>query len=242
MNGNGLGVCGASRNLFDAKIRRRRRLPAVLALFLLALPLGAESFSERLSWSFRGTVLVFPEDNGLESDPAPVLPSAGAAAAYPLAGPLWAELSLDLYSTQYGYSETLGRAVPLALENRWTTAIGFVTGLQLLARLPLNETLGLRFYGGPAADLRLCYIAADLNGAEQEEAARHTGLVSGYFWGQGRWFLPVLGAGLDAGLSEKLALGFDLRLWFPLYRLWSGETLPPLEGWRFGGGIRLTLR
>jgi hypothetical protein len=211
----------------------------VLALFCCALPLRAEPFKDRLSWAFRGTVLAFPGAEGLESDPMPILPAAGALAACSFAGPFWAELSLDLYGAYYGYSEILDRAVPLAIENRWTSVWGFVAGLQGVVRFSLTDGAGLRLYGGPGADLRLCVIAPDLNGAEREEAARHTALVGDYFWGQGRWFLPVFGAGMDFAIGEKLSLGFDLRLWFPVYRLWTGENLPRLEGWRFGAGLRI---
>lgn len=191
--------------------------------------------------SFRGSVLVIPEDNGLESDPMPVLPSAGAALAVALGGPLWVELSLDIYGTHYRFSDNLQRPVPAAVENRWTTVIGFMLGPQLLFRSGLSETTALRVYGGPVADLRLCLIAEDLNDDEQDEASRQTGAVADYFWGDTRWLLPVLGAGMDFRISEKLALGFDLRLWFPLYKLWTAEDLPPIEGWRFSGSLRLTI-
>jgi hypothetical protein len=215
---------------------------AVCLFVFFALPAGAETSPNRFSLSFQGMILALPEDNGLASDPMPVLPSLGVSAAYLLAGPWWLELSLDIYSTQYGYSDALERAVPLAIENRWTTAIGFVTGLEILLRFDLNELMVVRVYGGPGADLRLCYIAADLNDNEQEEASRQTEAVADYFWDQGRWFLPVFGTGLDFNVNSAFRLGLDLRIWFPVYKLWTGEDLPFVEGWRLGAGFKLTLR
>jgi hypothetical protein len=85
-------------------------------------------------------------------------------------------------------------------------------------------------------------VAGDLNeGVDpMDEIRRETGAVFDYFWGSGRWLLPVLGAGMDFNLNSKVKLGFDLRTWFPLYRLWTAEDLPAIEGWRFGIGARIT--
>jgi hypothetical protein len=190
-----------------------------------------------------------PEDNGLESDPMPILPVFGFAAAYPL--PLTfprltnstsLETSLDIYYNNYGYSDSLQRAVPLAIENRWTQVLGFVLGVHFLSTISLNDMLNIRISGGLAADLRLCLIAADLNDYEMDDASKQTRAVTDYFWGDGRWFLPVLGSGLDFTINEKFFLGLDLRVWFPVYKFWTDEGAPFIEGWRFGAGIKLTIR
>ncbi|MDR2096477.1 MAG: hypothetical protein LBP76_13325 [Treponema sp.] len=206
--------------------------------------LNADSLRRNIFWSFRGSIVVMPEDNGLESDPTPVLPVFGLAVAFPLPFIKSASLetSLDLYYNNYGYSDSLQRAVPLAIENRWTQVLGFVLGIHFLSTIPINSLLNFRVSGGFAADLRLCLIAADLNSYEMDDASEQTRKVSDYFWGQGRWFLPVLGGGLDFTLNEKFLLGLDLRAWFPVYRLWTGENEPFIEGWRFGAGIKLTIR
>jgi hypothetical protein len=47
---------------------------------------------------------------------------------------------------------------------------------------------------------------------------------------------------MDFAAAEKFLLGFDLRVWFPLYKVWTGESLPGAEGWRFAAGLRFTLR
>jgi hypothetical protein len=209
--------------------------------FLAALPLGAQSLSEKLGLSFRGSVLFFPEDNGLESDAMPILPSAGIAAGWPVFDFMRIELSLDCYGVYYAYSDTLDRAVPAIPDNRSAFVIGSLLGIQALKTFAPGRGARIRVYGGPAADLRLCLVAGGLEGADAEDASGETGDIASYFWGQGRWFMPVAGAGMDFALTEKLLLGFDLRVWLPAYRLWTAEDLPAVEGWRFGLGMRFSL-
>jgi hypothetical protein len=202
----------------------------------------AAVFFNSLSWSVRGSILIIPEDNGLQSDPTPILPSPGLAAAYPLNSLFGLEVSLDFYATYYGYSSVLQRAVPYAIENRSTFVFGSILAFQGVYRLPLNAHVAVRFFAGPAMDLRLCLVAPDLKGTDLSDAAAQTAEVTNYFWGSGRWLFPFVGLGADYRLSDKYTLGFDTRLWFPLYRLWSGENLPAVEGWRFAAGLRLSFR
>ncbi|MDR2160392.1 MAG: hypothetical protein LBP23_10045 [Treponema sp.] len=219
----------------------------VVVFFFSVMPLGAQSLWSSFSLSFDGSILFFPEDNGREGDPMPVLPSPGAALAYPIWGPLYAELTLDLYFTNYRYSVALNRAVPAAIENRSAFVFGTLLGIQAVGRFPLSEKFTARAYGGPAADLRIITLAADLNprdtiGPLDTNAQLQTDAVREYFWGKGRWFMPVIGGGIDYTINEKFLLGLDFRTWFPLYRIWSGENLPAVEGWRFGAGLRFTIR
>jgi hypothetical protein len=152
-----------------------------------------------------------------------------------------------MYFTNYRYSYKLDRAVPAAIENRSAFVFGFFTGLQALARFPLNDIVSIRAYGGPAMDLRVVTLAADLHPDDftdnpETDAKTQTDSVREYFWGDGRWFMPVLGGGADFSLNERFLLGIDMRVWFPIYRLWTGEDLPGIEGWRFGIGLRVTPR
>jgi hypothetical protein len=190
--------------------------------------------------------MFFPEENGNESDPMPILPSLGGAITYPLFGPMALEFSMDFYGTDYGYSYRLNRAVPAEPANRTAFVIGSVLALSVLATFELPYKLSFRAYGGPAADLRLSLLSYGLDRGDIDENNGRplTDIVhdiSAYFWGQGRWFLPVLGLGLDYQLLPRIRLGLDARIWFPLYKLWTGEDLPPLEGWRFGIGLRAAI-
>jgi len=226
------------------------RLLAVFILFLFALiPLNADSFKDNITWAVHGTILYFAADNGKQgADPAPILPSLGVSAAWHFWGPLRLEVSEDIYFTNYEYNSTLGYAMPCNQENRSAFVMGFITGVQLAGFIPVgSEGMGVRVYGGPSADIRLVVQAFglhpdDFTGDIKTDAGMQTDAIRKYFWSSGRWFFPVFGAGMDFPVNEKFLLGFDLRTWFPLYRLWTDEMLPSIDGWRFGIGLRLTPR
>jgi hypothetical protein len=216
----------------------------VLFFLFPSRPREAQGFFSRLSWSAGGSILFFPEDNGMRSDPMPILPSPGMGVAYPVYGPMWAELTLDLYFTHYGYDYVLGRAVPYAIENRSSQVWAFVLGAQAVALFSPTPLIDIRAYGGFAADMRLVLLAEDLNeGLDRiDEITAETDNVRSYFWGQGRWFLPLLGSGVDFNLNEWFKLGMDVRMWIPLYKLWTGEGFMKIDGWRFGVGVRLSFK
>jgi len=215
---------------------------ALCALFILmASGLSAQDFFQDLQWSFRGSVLGIFEDNGLESDPMPILAMPGLAVAKGFKSFLAVEASLDFYGTYYGYSDTLDRAVPYAIENRSSFVLGTLFAVQAQAGFIVGKGLGLKVYGGPGADLRLCLVAGGLEGADLEDASAQTSQVLSYFWGGGRWLYPVLGSTLYFASLGRYSFGADARIWFPAYKLWTGEDLPLLEGWRAAAGIRVTL-
>ena len=199
-----------------------------------------QGFFKKINWFIDFSVLLFPENNGMGSDPMPVLPSPGAGLSYPITNIFWLELTLDFYMTHYRYNYTLDMAVPAAIENRSARVMGSFLGFHAAAYFNVNSFMTVRVYGGPAADLRIIFIAAGLNDSDKADAKKQTDSVRRYFWSQGRWFMPVIGTGLDFSVSQRFRLGIDLRVWVPIYRLWTGEKLPGIEGWRFGPGIRLS--
>ncbi|GHV94994.1 hypothetical protein AGMMS50293_13140 [Spirochaetia bacterium] len=203
-------------------------------MILAVVPLGADGFGDRFSWSVSGSIFYFTADNGKQgSDPAPILPSLGAAASFKIWGPLAIELTEDLYFTNYEYNARDNYPMACNPENRSAFVFGFFTGLQARALFPIGRDIDVRVYGGPAADLRIIALGIGLNhpddftGNIETDAQLQTDAIREYFWGKGRWFMPVLGAGMDFPINEKFLLGFDLRTWFPMYRLWSDDDLPP---------------
>ena len=221
---------------------RKRFLLFVVCIFIFgSLPLGAQSFFGKLSWFIEGSVLFFPEDNGVDSDPMPILPSPGLGASYPFNNILRMEFTLDLYWTNYGYSYNLDRAVPAAIENRSAQVIGPLLAVQAAAFFNVTSFMTVRVYGGPAADLRIVFMASGLRSDDKDDASKQTDSVRSYFWSSGRWFMPVLGTGADFIINPRFKVGLDLRVWAPIYRLWSGEDLPSIEGWRFGAGLRFSI-
>ena len=219
---------------------------ALALYFFAALSLEGQSLLNSSTLSFRGGIMLFT-DNGNLPDPMPVLPSVGVAADFGIFGPLRFEASLDFYGTDYDYSYPLSRAVPASIEYRSSFVVGFVLGFQALGRFDLTPSMALRVFGGPGVDLRACFLSYNLNQNDIDENSgkRITSIVDDiavYFWDSGRWFLPTAGIGFDYRILPKLMLGIDGRVWFPLYRAWSGEDLAPLEGWRFSLGFKITLR
>ena len=220
-----------------------RALLAALVLGLAALPAGADGALSRVSWFAHGSILFFLEDNGMESDPMPVLPSLGVGISYPVADTLRLEFTMDFYTTHYGFSHSLNRPVPVAIENRTARVMGFLMALQLSRHFDITRNATIRAFGGPAADFRAVFAASGLGGGldDMAQVRRDTDLVRSYFWSQGRWFMPVAGVGADYAVSPDIRLGLDFRVWMPAYRLWTRENLPAVEGWRFGPGIRITI-
>lgn len=224
-------------------MHRSSRSPVQRAL-LAALFVGVSAASASaldLSWVVRGSVLAIFEDNGMEGDPMPIVPSLGAGCEFdlPFLPVVRFEPSLDLYGTYYGYSYTLDRAVPYAIENRSSFVLGFVLGLPLAYHYRLPNGFVLRGFAGPAFDLRLCLLAGGLEGDDADDADSQRKDIASYFWGNGRYFMPTAGIGVDFPVIKGLLLGAELRAWFPIYKAWSDEELPSKEGWRVAGTLRI---
>jgi len=197
--------------------------------------------SEKIGLVARGGVVAILEDNGLEGDPSPVLPYPGVGLSVPL-GPLYFEPGLDVYATYFGYSDILDRPVPYAIENRSALVVGSVVNLPVEFGFSLAGLLGLRFFAGPSTDLRLCLTADGLEGADQQDASDETEKIAGYVWSAGRWLFGMAGLGLDLPASRGITLGIEGRAWYPVYRFWTEEDLPPTENLRFSLTIRALFR
>jgi hypothetical protein len=229
----------------------RRSMSVFLLLLVLPLiPLGADSFKDRLHWSYSGSLFFLAADNGKQgADPFPIVPSLGLSVAYPVWGPLRLELTEDLYFSNYEYNTEHGYPMACNPENRSAFVMGMLTGLQATGLFPIRQTgIDVRAFAGLTADIRIVVLAFGLNhpddftGDIETDAQLQTDAIREYYWDKGRWFLPTAGAGMDFPINEKYLLGFDFRVWFPLYRLWTDEQIPKIDGWRFGVGFRITTR
>jgi len=225
-----------------------------LVVLITVFPVKAQgSIFSALQWSVRGSLLFFPEDNGNASAPMPILPTFGGAVAYPISDLLAVEFSLDIYGTTYDYDYRLERAIPANDEFRSAFVTGFLVGLQPVFRFrPMGDKFTIRVYGGPGFDFRAVFRAYGIEDGEQHTNDRNPNTmhtvgearkeISSYFWGSGRFFFPFAGVGMDFPVFDSMQLGFDLRAWFPIWRAWTGEDLPAIEGFRFGAGFRLTIK
>jgi hypothetical protein len=199
---------------------------------------------DHFHWSFTAGLLVLASDNGSQNaDPMAILPFAGGSFAWQFWGPLRLEITEDLYFTNYEYNSVLGYAMACNPENRSAFVLGFVTGINLTAAFKIGEKgMLIRAYGGPVFDLRLVTLAFGLHPLDTDDARRQTDAIFDYFWSEGRMFLFTAGGGMDFPISKKLLLGFDLRAWMPVYRLWTDDHIPAIDGWRFAAGLRITPR
>ena len=223
---------------------RKRIAAIILGLIFTALPLQAQA----IDWAVRGTLLFFPESNGNASAPMPILPSLGGTASYRYSELFDIEVSLDLYGNTYDYDYDLKRVVPANDEFRSAFVIGLILGFQPVFRFnPKGDKFTIRSYGGLAFDLRIVFPAYGIKDNEWHQSGDgHTNTVgdarkkiNSYFWGSGRFIYLVAGGGIDFPLTDSFDLGLDLRIWIPTWRIWSGENLPFVEGFRIGIGFRL---
>ena len=224
-------------------------------LLALTAPLQAQetgNILQTIDWSVRGNLIFFPENNGNASAPMPILPSLGGGASYPLNDLLAVELSLDLYGTTYDYDYVLQRAIPANDEFRSAFVTGAILGIQPVVRLRPTGTYTIRAYGGIGFDLRIIFPAYGIKDDDDHfnNGTGYTGHtigearkeISSYFWGSGRFIFPFIGGGMDFPVLDNIQLGFDLRAWLPIWRIWSGEDLSSLDSFRFGIGFRLTFK
>jgi len=224
-------------------------LPAVALLFffLVTVPLSADSLWSNIQWSFGGNLFHFAANNGADSDPAPILPSLGFSAAIQITEILWLEVTEDIYFTNYQYNAERDYPMACSQPERSAFVMGFKTGIQLVGKIPINDNgITVRVYGGPAADFRIVTLAFGLNyegdftGDIKTDPQLQTNAIRNYFWSNGRFIMPVIGAGMDFPISEHFMVGFDLRAWIPIYKVWTNDDTPAIDGWRFGIGFRIT--
>jgi hypothetical protein len=214
----------------------------LIGAFVFIALCGFQGYAkEGFAFIYRGSVLGILEDNGLEGDPMPLVPSAGFSLSFGLSPHFRFEPGIDAYFTYYGYSDKLERAVPVADENRSTAVYGFLLTLPVEYTYTSKRKIDYRVSLGITADLRLCLLAPGLDDDAQgrSDAQEQTSRVVSYFWESGRWLFPTAALGVDFPGSEKYYIGAEFRSWYPLYRHWTEEDLPAVENLRFALGVRL---
>lgn len=217
---------------------RFKRLAAAAVLCLIAAPLFS---AETIAYVYRASLLAIGEDNGLAGDLSPILPSPGFAVSLPLLPLLRFEPGVDGYVTYYGYSDSLDRAVPVALENRSALVYGLVLNLPIEFAFSIANVAGFHLSGGLTSDLRLVFAADGLEGDDLADAEEEAAKTASYFWGGARWLFANGAFGFDFPVAGIYTLGVEGRIWYPLYRFWTGEELPFLENLRVSIGLRLVM-
>jgi hypothetical protein len=105
----------------------RLKISILLLFFILALIPFNDVSGINLSWAIHGNIFYFTADNGVNSDPAPIIPSGGFSLALQLAQLLRLEFTEDIYFTNYEYNATLGYPMACNPENRSAFVMGFIT-------------------------------------------------------------------------------------------------------------------
>ncbi|MCL2800374.1 MAG: hypothetical protein FWD28_01265 [Treponema sp.] len=216
---------------------------AILLIIILVLVSASAVFADSFQWAGMGSLFYFASSNP-GAGPAAIVPSVGFAASWPLFDIFRLEVTEDIYFTNYEFNKTLGYPMITGPENRAAFVIGFLTAAQFTAVFPIGDNgILARAYGGFALDIRLAIRAFGLNHpADIAEAQAQTDAIFSYFWSNGRFFLPVVGGGMDFPVNDYYFAGFDLRIWIPLYRLLTNENIPAIDGWRIGVSLRITPR
>ena len=109
-------------------------------LILLLIPFGS-IFANPFGWAVHVSIFHFPADNGVDSDPAPILPSAGFSLSWNLLYNLSLELTQDMYFTNYEYCWDRGFPMASNPENRSAFVMGFVTGFQAVGIFPIGSSI-----------------------------------------------------------------------------------------------------
>ncbi|TCW62345.1 hypothetical protein [Treponema sp. J25] len=197
-----------------------------------------------LEWTVSGALLAILEDNGLASDPMPLCPMPGVRISTPLTPWVEGVVSCDIYGTYYGYSDSLQRPIPVAIENRSALVVGALVGIGPQFRIPIASPpfalpgpWTLSFFVGPVVEVRASFLASGLEGADAADAQEEINRMSSYFWSSGRWLSFSLGGSLFFLPLGSYQLGLSLTSWLPLYRIWTDYNQPFVEGWKVAFGF-----
>ena len=213
------------------------RAKVVIALFgalCVSASLSALTVDE-LDANF-GLIYIGTTDPGA-SGPSIITPLYGVSLPMQLSGPFFIEPMLELYTTYYQWTGTA--AAPASMES----PTGFLTLGALLSMhggarwavspvLTVGGSLGLDF---------LLRFPIEFLMPDQNPAA-DTGSGFGWFFGAARFIYPEARAFLRWQVTDAIGLVFNLRAWFPLFKLWDGQNLPFPDQFMFAGGIGFAVK
>jgi hypothetical protein len=195
---------------------------AAAALVIILLPLGRAAALENPefingTWGVAIESLLDPanHDVGVASTSINYNFGVGVVMPFAVGSRLCFEPSGDLYYYN-ARANPDGQAVPV--DESWASS--FVLGLLLDApvvySLPLSPKFALDFGAGICFDLRFAFN--DWPDRESETSQANT-----YFWSEGRFIDPSTLIRGEYVLTDKIAVGLEGRVLWPIYNLWTGE-------------------
>jgi hypothetical protein len=215
---------------------RAKIVVAFIAVFLAAASLSALSIDEldaNFGLIFIGTSAPAPAATG----PSIITPLFGVSLPMKLDGPFFIEPMVEFYTTHYRWTGTA--VAPAAQE----TLDGFLTLGTLISfhggvRYALSPVLTMG--GSIGVDLLLRFPIEFLS--VDPNATADTGSAFGWFFGSARFLYPEARLFLRWQVTDAIGLVFNLRAWYPLFRLWDAQALPFPDQFMFAAGLGFAVR
>ncbi len=153
-----------------------------------------------------------------------------------LVGPFFMEPALDIYTMDYTFSGN--RAEPATADAGASfLTIGTLVGLQIGARIPFGNTMGMEMSVGMDALLRFP-VYPYYNSQSAIDAAAS---AWGYFFGAEHYLYPETRLSLKWQFMDGVVVVLSLGAFFPLAHLWDGQNLSLLDEFMVKAGLGFTM-
>lgn len=190
----------------------------VLALLPLAKPAALEApLAVRPTWGVIVENLLDPALSGSVSSPSLNF-NLGAGVVMPFSrGSRFSfEPSADFYFSNYEYFG--GQPVPTAEEYGSAFVLGLLLDSPVVYSLPIGGGFTLGIGVGLCLDVRVAFTID-----QDPVKAANTPIMNKYFWDKGRFLTPSSLVRAEYALTDRVAFGFNGKVFWPVYNLWSGE-------------------
>ena len=209
----------------------------LLAVCACALPVSAISLDEidaNASLMLIGSVP--PAGYG---GPSPIVQLLGASLPISLSSWFVLEPMLELFGTDYEWTDTFATAVPAAVESGGGFfTLGTLISLHAGVRLPIAKAVSLGLSIGP--DFLLRFPLEFFNNLPASVAGRAP--AQAYFFADGRFFYPESRLFFRWQFSESLVMVINLRVFYPLFHAWDGLGQPFIDQFMVSAGLGLGFR
>ncbi len=155
------------------------------------------------------------------SDVSPLNLAGGVGTMVTIVPGLTFNPSIDFFWQEYLYTES-GKVVPTQIETGTTVGpiagtLGIIIALPYVYSITLSEELELFLGASPSFLLR--FPLRSIEGSETSD-------LTSYFYSSLRFFYPELQAKLFYTLTDRVSLGFSLRIFVPVHNLWDEFSVP----------------
>jgi hypothetical protein len=208
------------------------------ALIILLCLVSGRSFAFSLeSIDIRqGMILIGNADQSQGSAPSPLEAMLGIGFNLRFSPLISMKPALDFFGRDYLWTQS-ERAVPTNIETgTYTGDIAGVMGIILSIPFKFEFHPSESFSFGPAVGPSFLFRIPLIPLGDSD-----TGPMTNYFYSSLRFFYPEVNLFLNYDLSDAFAFGLTLRCLFPVFNMWSGETLsdgspPPFWDQLLAGG------